>query len=196
MEDFLQNLILPLGRYKDAVAVLSEIFKVLAIIVGGVWTYRAFIQNRIGYPQAEARLDVEHLKMENGDLLLRITTNLKNVGQSLLPITKYHIRVQQVLPTLDFTPIVDDNENEVKWPLLDSLEKSIESGLREIEPKETDVMYFDFILSQKPDVLYLDFYLRNDKKRRRIEWRVGRQLIQPREEIGWNFSLLYKLDHD
>jgi len=198
MFEWLKTLSEWLSANNDALSGLSEIVTIVAIIIGGIWTYRAFIKNRIGYPKANAELHIEDINLNSAENLVRVTAKLENIGQSLLRVRKYYMRIQQVLPIPDgFEPTPDKSEHEVKWWSISEHAKdhtaSPSTKMREIEPGETDILHFDFKIPSEITHVYLDFYVWNDKKKTRWNWSFGETFRQKRE-LGWGFSKIHRLN--
>ena len=159
----------------------------IAIVVGGIWTYILFVRKRQKYPRANITHGVEHWPIADGKTLLRVTVNISNECEILLPLVSGFTRVQQMMP---WPPkllesircnkeFIKEGQTEVEWPLLKQRSFPFDRREREIEPGETDELHFDFIIDSDVQVIAVYSYLKNAKKRRR--------------DIGWNATSIYDL---
>jgi len=73
----------------DALKTLSDIINnfltIIALLVGGVWTYYNFIKGRLYKNRLEPKVDAQFVKHNQGTGLL-ISYQVKNVGLSKVPI--------------------------------------------------------------------------------------------------------------
>jgi hypothetical protein len=72
---------IPFARFGQVVDIASKIVTVLAVIVGGIWTYQTFIQERLADWSVELTLDTETVELSDGQVLLVVNTTLKNTGK-------------------------------------------------------------------------------------------------------------------
>ena len=83
---------------KDWVDIAQSVVTIVAVIVGGIWTYDVFIKERRDYPHANIEHKITHLSLANKNWLLRVGLDLTNAGNSLMRIDESFIRIQQILP--------------------------------------------------------------------------------------------------
>lgn len=181
-----------LSNQKDAIGSLKDLFSIFAIIVGAVWTYRAFIANRTMYPRAKGRFNISDFRLEDDRAIIRVQFDIENVGQSLMQITSMFARIQQVspIPMVDgkpFDPTSDFDSNEIPWPLIAEYKHEDKGIIREIEPSETDTLSFDFLVSSDVHRVYLNIFVENLKKK--AKW----YYVLKRRRIGWEFSTMYEI---
>ena len=51
--------------------IISSIVTIAALIIGGIWTYKIFIQERKHYPHVKIEQKVSHINLSNnGDILI------------------------------------------------------------------------------------------------------------------------------
>jgi len=62
------------------IATAASIATVVAVIVGGWWTYSLFIKEREEYPHANIELKLSHVALSERVNLLRIAIELSNTG--------------------------------------------------------------------------------------------------------------------
>lgn len=65
--------------------IVEKLVTILGFIVAGLWTYYKFFRGRTFKPQLEPKIAVEVVTLD-GRGFLKITTSLKNVGLSEVPI--------------------------------------------------------------------------------------------------------------
>lgn len=157
-----------------------------AIIVSGFWACHLFVRRRQKYPRASISHHIAHVALEEGKLLLCVSTNITNLGEILLSLVRIETRIQQVLPlphevqaciALNGNP-VPAGATEVSWPILDSHEVELKSY--EIEPGESQEYQHDFILDSPVKAVKVYSYIKNAAKHDR--------------EIGWDATTLYDLE--
>lgn len=165
---------------------IQAILTIVAILVGGFWTYLLFVKKRQKYPAANTSHCVSNRPIIDGKVLLRVVTNISNDGNVLLSLESGLIRVQQVRPvseelaeSLNGEKYFEEAQTEISWPLLEERPFSFKKKEREIEPGETDEFCFDFILAEEVETILIYTYYKNKKRKRR--------------EIGWNMSSFYNL---
>ena len=179
-------------KTKEIAETIQAIVSIIAIIVGGVWTYKLFIKGREHYPHANIEQKVSHISLPNDKNLLRVEIGLTNTGTSRLLIKKSLIRIQQILPLPPCTQHnicavnqinssleeTERKEDRFSWHLLYKRTKIYEKQL-DIEPSEKDVLDFEFVIPSKVEVVRIYSYFRNEKK------------TTGKDEVGWKLSTYY-----
>ncbi len=158
-----------------------------ALVVGGVWSYWLFVQNRQRYPRAGIVHRITHRHIGNDKLLLHVGVTVSNLGNVLLSLIALETRVQQVLPLPDDVleaidkgqDPVPEGKTEVAWPLIASHKSKLQKGECEVEPGESQDIHHDFILPGDVEVVEVYTYVMNEQKRRR--------------ELAWELTTLYDL---
>ena len=69
----------------DAVGMVEQVATIIAILVGGFWTYFHFIKGRIYRPRLIAKIDGS-IKIENDQIYLLVTSTISNVGKSVVEL--------------------------------------------------------------------------------------------------------------
>ena len=177
-----------ISRFKEIADIIQVAVAVAAVIVGGIWSYWLFVQNRQKYPRASISHHITHRHIGNDNLLLHVSVTISNVGDVLLSLISLETRIQQVLPLPDEVletinkgqNPVSEGETEVDWPLIDSQELGLERGECEVEPSESQEIHHDFILDAGIKAIEVYTYLINEQKRDR--------------EIAWDLTTLYELN--
>ena len=169
------------------VSIAESIFTILAIIIGGIWTYIMFIKKRERYPRANISHKLYKCLLED-NLLIHLTVTIENISSVLMTIKSGEVRICQILPVpqsikelIDETSdIVKKNANEAPWPEMSIREFLEDKKPIEIEPKEIDCLHFDFIIPKNVELIEVYSHLENIKK--------------PKKEIGWNTTTLHKVE--
>ncbi len=174
------------GRIVD---IVKSIVMILAVLVGGIWAWLLFIKTRQRYPRAETSHNIQSWTIADGDSLLHMTLNIKNIGEVLLSIEAIELRVQQVIPfdqelarnIVDGVDLIEENESEIEWPEIYSRKLVRQQGDLEIEPGEMDQIHFDAIIPKVAKTIEVYTHIKNEKKRRRDK------------SLGWPLTTLYSI---
>lgn len=184
-----------IDKLKDLTDILLNIFSIIAIIGGAIWGLFKFGLKREKYPWANIDHKISMIKLTDERLLLRVTIVVDNVGEVKLKFTKGEVRLSQILPLDPDVPskflagqrLVKEGETEIIWPYADCYEPSTgyyklewQEGDFELEPKETDERYFDFIIAPDKRTLEVYSYLSN--------------VYKEGKEIGWLKSSFYTIN--
>ena len=125
----------------------KDLATISALILGGIWTYMLWIQNR----QSAQRLMIAQLGGALPDprrhqVLLGVTEKFSNVGPVAIELKKGEIRVYQVLPLPDGADqraktadsLNDTTEDDKVWPVLQVYLHPWDKERELIEPGEGD----------------------------------------------------------
>lgn len=164
---------------------LESVATILAILIGGVWTYILFIKNREKFPKADITHRIEKINRKN-DVIVRLTIEIKNLGKVKLPVKSGEVRLQQIKPStstvIDAIERFQENKNakkrEIGWPILEERLFSFEKDEYELEPTEKEHFEFDFILDQEIDVIQFYTHIKNVFK----------------ADKGWNYTSIHELN--
>lgn len=165
----------------------ESIATILALIIGAIWTYKLFIQNRQKYPRANLHQEITHFKLPDNKFLIHVSLIIENIGNVLIQVQSIEVRLLQVFP---FPPenlaqvkkcsdATDKNQSEIDWPQLDCKQIEIGKTSYEIEPGEIDVYHFDFIVKEPVNVVEIYSHVVNIKKKKK--------------DIGWTCTILHEL---
>jgi len=177
--------------FKDKIEVVKSIASILALIVGGIWSYHLFIKERAHFPHVRIEQKASHITLSEDKNLLCVNIELSNTGNSLLVIKKYLILIQQILPTIEGEALSQvnaalkekGNKRSVdwySWPALVVREAMLDNPI-ELEPGENQVVCFEFAVKSKAEVVRIHSYFRNEKK------------IKGKDEVGWYVATYYDL---
>jgi len=157
------------GVVKDAAAALESVVTVVAIVVGGIWTYRAFIRSRGNHPRAKIEHQVSFRGLPNGSQLLILDVFIENVGQIPISLRGADTWVQQILPLpadvqaridngLD---VVAEGMTEARWTLLGEVhEQEYAENLYVIDAAERDQFRHNFTLGPEVHTVQVYTYLK------------------------------------
>lgn len=164
-------------KLKDRLDTAQSLITILAIIVGGIWTYLLFVKERHHYPHAKLEHAISHISISKDINLLTVGMNVINTGTSALDIRKLQLRVQQVLPVLpcaDRQPCaaeqvnkalreVERKEDRFSWPLIGNRINQLDTPI-EIEPSEQDQLNFEFAIPSNVAVVRIYSHITNEVK--------------------------------
>lgn len=154
---------------KKIVDIALPVVTMVAIIIGGVWTYATFIREQTTYPEIQET--VSHLAITDHVNLLRVGIKLTNTGKTSLLLNDGNIRIQQVKPFLEcsgeqcISKEINDALRTVKqknahfsWP---QIFKQIVTTSIDIQPGETDYIDFEFVIPSDVEVIRVYSSLRH-----------------------------------
>jgi len=159
---------------KDIVEIVQGIVTIAAVLVGGTWTYLAFVRKRLRYPCAELSITVHSSKIAPYYRLVHIGVQIDNTGNVLLALEYAELRLRQVMPLpveieTRLKPGVDPvapDEKELPWPLIVGREWNWNPTDIEIEPGESDLLNTDFVINDTVEVVQIYTFVKNPKKHR------------------------------
>jgi hypothetical protein len=160
---------------KQVVDILQGIATIVAIIVGGIWTYNLFVKEREEYPHAELTHKISNVPLPTNKILLRIAVEVANSGKTQLKIKNALVRVQQILPLsacssqnecaqselTTAASSVAQKQDRFSWPLIAERADNLDAP-NEIEPGEKQEFDFEFALSSDVREVRVYFYFKND----------------------------------
>jgi hypothetical protein len=183
--------------YKDYIAIVESIATIAAIIVGGIWSYKIFIQKRQKYPRANIQHHISHRHIGNGKILLSIDVTITNDGEVLLPLpqgTTYLRALVPPPPALITTGTSANGPAQAQqhgWPLiayqpeesgntssLGRMRRIIDTLLGrvrfaiELEPHEHEQLYYNFIIDDTVQTIQVETFFSNPSRAHRVGWRT------------------------
>lgn len=122
------------------VASIQGTATVIALVLGAVWGYRAFVRDRLRYPRLDLSLEVLHRLLDPpGVILLHVRVSLQNHGPVLARMKDCIVRVQHVLPLAEqipelepihrreigqeFVKAIESHGTSVRWPTIAEVKK-------------------------------------------------------------------------
>ena len=168
-----------------AAEVASGFAVAVAAVLGCGWTWYLWHRHRESRPKAEMSHEVEVVSL-NGQWLVRLGINIRNVSKVLLKIESGFARAQLVFPLKpsEIQRLWSQLEARkgtqyptIDWPLL---HKSCKKNWgMELEPGEWDDVYFDFVVDGAFDVIQLYSHFGSPEHRKR--------------KLGWSKTILCDL---
>ena len=137
---------------------------VVAITIGGYWTYDSFIRKREGAPRAKVSLTVTDFKVSEDQNVVHAVLTFENIGECLIKLKERLVRFQLVLPADDKKirerfekakvksdfDVVEEGETFIMWPELacreDRRNGPEAARLIHVEPGETETFYADAVI--------------------------------------------------
>lgn len=173
----------------DVVDIISKVVTTGALIVGGIWTYALFVENREVYARANLKHDFTLVDIDNQRCLLRLDVTIENTGNVILQLFSGEVRVESILPlSRRIEKSLEIRKNPLEegpaffsWPVIRLRRSSWESGEFELEPNEKDTIRYEFIISRRYQVVNVFTHFDNPTKN------------QNQRRIGWNHSTLIDL---
>lgn len=178
-----------MDQWKGIVDLAGELIKSVAIILGGFWTYRLFVRQRLGVPRVNIELATYAFSLPDDVRVIHAAVEIVNVGSVILRSKYAELRLRQVVPAPEsvidsavqgYDP-VNPTRTEVEWPLIAGREWNWKAPL-EIEPGERDSLHADFIIDTVVQVAEFYFFLSNPSKRRR--------------GLGWTLTKVQELNEE
>jgi len=184
-----------IDRVKPWLESLQALTTVVGIIVGGIWTYRVFIVNREGHAHANVAASVSHVALTDKVNLVQVILKVDNTGHELMRLKHATVWLQQVLPVqgcVDQEPCVTDalnaalgqsgrSDDGFPWPIVQQRD-AVWTPPRDIEPGESDLSDFEFVVPQSVQVARVYAFIPNEGESR-----------QKTKESGWHVAKLYEL---
>jgi hypothetical protein len=176
-------------RLNEIIDLFSKLVTTAAVILGGLWTYKLFVEHREAYARANLQHDIIIIDIDDERRLLRLDVTIENTGNIMLSLRSAEVRIEAVLPlsdrierTLDGTmnQIVSEDDS-FPWPAIRVRHSEWEDGKFELEPGENDDTHYEFIIPANQDVINIYTHFDNPVK----------QDEQP--GIGWDHSTLVDL---
>lgn len=173
---------------RDLIDTIQKCVTIAAVIIGGIWTYNAFIEHREVYPKANLTHGITDFKLPNGDNFIRVNISIRNSGNVLLSLSKAEIRLEHVLPInqrildelVSRKNKIMEGRDRFQWSPIRIRQTTWNPGTAEIEPGESHNMYYEFIIPPEHKVINVYTWFENIEKR-------------PVKSIGWYASTLHVL---
>jgi len=165
-------------KFSVYVGIVKSIATLAAMIIGALWSYNRFIKGREPFPRAHIEHRVFVSPIDGNKMLIRVSIEIENIGNSLFQLGGYDIRLNQVLP---LTPEAASQIEQIEVPSNKSKKRiywktlsqrlADEEEIFELEPGEKDEKYFDFIVDNSLELVEIYSYFKNIiKKNRQLGW--------------------------
>lgn len=163
-------------KFKNAAGAVQSVAAVIAIVVGGIWTYDLFIKQRKGVPQANVSHAVSFKQVSDTQVWVHVAVHFENTGETILRLVDGEARVQQILPlAADIAGAMTRNRDPVAagkrvtpWPTLCYRQTPLDI---EIEPSETDTIFYEFFIPhQIRTIKVYSYFATENSGGRRLGW--------------------------
>ena len=111
---------LDVASFKEIAATASSIMSVIAIIVGGYWTYLLAIKERKFEPRANIEHKSEHVALDSKMNLLKVVVKITNAGDAELITQDSKVAILRLVPLA----LVRKGEGEAKDIVLDLMREA------------------------------------------------------------------------
>jgi len=193
-------LIGPAVKYpaEDWVVILKTFVEIVAVIMGGLWTYLTFIKNRLEYPYAKIEHKIHYWHIGEKRIYLSVVVLFVNSGKVLISLKRGTVYIRQVRPlTTDIKNYIKksspedlrngqvakmfvDKGRQISWPEIGYRICEWNDGEILIEPGETEEIQFDFIVDENIETIEIITYFQDARK-----WK---------SDIGWKLTSLYDFE--
>jgi hypothetical protein len=175
-----------LSKHKDSAGTIQSYVTIVAIVIGAAWTYRLFVENRQQAPHLNISHAVVSKHLTNNVVWVHLTVYIENTGDNLVSLREGDIRLQQILPLhasllgplARGEDLVEKPEDLISWPPLCRYLPKLDL---DIEPKEKDILEYDFLVPRSLRTIRLYSYFKNER------YSYGTH------ELGWHSSTIYEI---
>jgi hypothetical protein len=177
-----------LPDFEIIVGIVQSIATVIAIIVGGIWSYMLFVSRRQRYPRTKIEHQVVCRNVVDGKLILSIDVTITNSSDVLLSLISWEINAKQMLPPKAELArfLIRESIGKfpcgpqiIEWHSIAVRKDQWKKGKFEIEPGEQHQIHSDFLIDSDIQTILVESYFRNVEKR-------GKQ-------IGWTLTTIHDL---
>jgi len=179
-----------LQTWKDVTAIVQSIATVLALVIGGVWTYMIFIQHRQNKPALEVSQVVQQFCLPDHLILLSVKEVLKNSSPVKVELESGETRVVPIpISTLENGDAENSRTDKAaewpKWQVPASMVSIHQwnDTRRFIEPSESEIFENHFLISQSVGLVSIMTFVankaevanpeeKNPEKRRLMSWKA------------------------
>ncbi len=137
----------------------ANLATVFALVIGGWWTYTRFIRQRTEQPRATLTYRAAHRRFASQEFLLRVSVRATNSGTVLLGVHELRCEIQQVTPLipealakLEARELINERD-EADLGCIRCYEQKWKAGEVEIEPNESEIFDFDFIVDGEVETI-------------------------------------------
>ena len=198
-------------RLKDGSAIAQAVATVIAIGVGGLFTWRNAQIFRARAPHVTISHEVSHRFVGTEYVHIAVTAILHNRSRVNIEFRDGLFIIQQIAPSLDenveelYASVFLDHEYEdLQWPTLEQARRAWDEDELIVEPRESETDTFEFIVSTDVESIVITTYFYNsrvlgkipdeieprDAPRLRGKLRRWREVRGPR---GWSRTTVYDI---
>lgn len=88
-----------ISQFQQLASAIEAVATVLALLVGGLWTYQRFVRTRESHPKIEFSVDVSFVVKQQGHWLAEAVAFVENKGLVRHDIVKFTFSIRYLLPT-------------------------------------------------------------------------------------------------
>ena len=143
-----------MGPIKDLAAIFQSAITVFAIVVGGIFAWFKLQAFRDFEPHLTISHEVHHRVISNSYVHIDVTATLHNSSRVSIELREADFRLQRVSPLSDqrveslYSEVFADSEHKyIQWPILYEVQRDWASGNLIVEPGESYLEAYDFIVS-------------------------------------------------
>jgi hypothetical protein len=163
--------------WKDTAATVQSIVTIIALLVGGIWTYRTFVQFRQDRPKLVITHSVSHFFIPNRLILLSVEEKYSNVGPVKIDLTKGDIRIVRLLPLPDGLEqrvknpdSLKDSEDPNVLPVIQYYPHPWDEKRKFIEPGESDTVQNYLLIPDSTEIVDIKSYAGNRSEGNKMAW--------------------------
>src|ERR1043165_7074121 len=158
-------IVVRLGSIQD----VESLVKIVALFIGGWWTWLGFIRKRVRLPSADVECDVT-IWRDAGQVFIHVSIRVTNHGNVLMRIQQGCAWIEQLTPLPESVAqrlhetheLVPTERVDAEWILIKKLDLPKDFCL-DIEPGETDHIDFDFVIDGSIKRVLIYSHLANRK---------------------------------
>lgn len=177
------------NKVAEIVQVIQAIATIVAIIVGGAWTYRLFVLQRLAYPHLKIEHSVTDLPLPENQMRLVVDIIHTNPGTVKITPQSGFLKIYRLkdLPTeapdqLNEPQAQGWEDNDGTWEILDNHPWKWDARTPLIiEPGESNQLHYELTLDADVGPLEIYSYFRNPT-------------ITDRD-LGWRYTSIYRPAH-
>ena len=124
--------------------VLLKIVSISAIAVGAVWSFNAFLRQRLAASRLTVKQKIRPIHLPDGRWLLKVHVTVSNIGQVQVTLRRWQLYADQILPLTEKVekidlPLLAYTDKEANWECFKGGDFKAENVFRMLlEPGETD----------------------------------------------------------
>ena len=170
---------------------ISHVAQAVALVAGGVWTYRLFVQQRLGRPRANLGLRIDYVATDTEHRFVRVTTLVRNVGTVSIQPPEANATVSQILPLApDRTARLREGAEAG-----DDAERVEDAGYHSVGQRTVDLAESKMVLDPgESDDFSVEFIIPPEVAAILVETEVD--CGSDKEGISWRTSALLRVDSE
>jgi hypothetical protein len=158
-----------------AVAIAKDSLTIIALVLGGFWTVRIYLKQRVDASAVDVRQSVTVIRFPEGKWLLKVNLAIHNVGKTRVQLSEWRYRADVILP---LTPEGEEMMKNIgafsklhaPWPsIAETTLREREFGLS-IEPGATQTESANILLPKFVEVVQIYSFLTEATNRDRGWW--------------------------